>query len=179
MSIARIATLVFVLTATTVLAEPVTTVNDYAWLAGSWEGRVAGFADALAEITFQPPRAGVLTAVMRLTSKGQVIVVELLSMVDTPHGLELRFRHFSPQLAAYEADFKQTMALTSQAGDTGTFTNTVAYQKELPSTQARVTQFIRKSADEFLGHSEIIDDHGKSATIDASYRRVKGGDHDH
>jgi hypothetical protein len=152
-------------------AGPVTTA-DYAWLAGSWEGKVAAFPSATAEVTFQPPNAGLITGVMRLVNDGKIAVVELISLVDTPGGLELRFRHFSPRLEAYEKEFKQTMQLTNHEPGTDTFTNAVPYQKELPSTQPRVTKWIRRSPDEFVGHSDIIGDDGKAAVIESTYRRV-------
>jgi hypothetical protein len=39
------------------------------------------------------------------------------------------------------------------------------------STQPRITQFIRNGPDEFVGRSDIIDDNGKPAVMDATYRR--------
>jgi hypothetical protein len=51
------------------------------------------------------------------------------------------------------------------------FENTTPYDKALMSTQPRITQFIRHGPDEFTGRSNIIDDNGKPAVVEATYRR--------
>src|SRR4051794_6709040 len=81
---------------------------DFAWLAGSWEGKLASLPTAVAEIAFQSPRAGTITGVMRLAEGDKLLVVELIPMGDTPRGIELRFRHFNGALDAFETTFKQT-----------------------------------------------------------------------
>jgi hypothetical protein len=146
------------------------TTSDFAWLAGTWEGHMVGRAGA-ADITFTQPKAGTITGVMRLVDNDKVLVVELLSIVDTPGGTEMRFRHFSPSLDAYEPQFKQSMRLSTHSAERDVFENTTPYDKALTSTQPRVTQFIRHGADEFVGRSDIIDDNGKPAVVEATYRR--------
>jgi hypothetical protein len=144
---------------------------DFAWLAGSWEGRLAKLPDAIAEIVFQPPRAGVLTGVMRLSQGDKLLVIELISLVDTPRGPEMRFRHFSPTLDAYEPTFKQAMLLKSHGAAKDVFENVVAYDKTLMSTQPRVSTWERRGADEMIAHSDIIGDDGKPDVVEVSYRR--------
>jgi Protein of unknown function (DUF1761)/Domain of unknown function (DUF6265) len=149
------------------------TTKDLAWLEGTWEGKVAsGPAGGHAEVTFQKPVAGLVSGVMRLVDQDKILVIELISVFDGPQGMELRFRHFSTALEAYEPTFKQAMRLTSAEGGTFTFENSVPYDKALSSTQPRVTKFIRKSKDEFVGHSDIIGDDGKSGTVEVVYRRT-------
>ena len=126
-----------------------------------------------ADMTFTEPRAGTITGVMRLVDQGKVLVIELLSIVDTPNGPEMRFRHFSPSLDAYESQFKQSMRLSSHSDERDIFENTAAYDAKLMSTQPRMTQFIRHGSDEFVGHSDIIGDDGKPATMETIYRRKK------
>lgn len=63
------------------------------------------------------------------------------------------------------------MRLSSHSASTDVFENTVPYDKAVMSTQPRITQFIRRGADEFVGRSDIIDDSGKPAVIEATYRR--------
>jgi hypothetical protein len=149
------------------------TTADFAWLVGSWEGHMVG-QSGTADLTFNQPKAGTLTGIMRLVDHGKVIVIELLSIIDTPAGPEMRFRHFSPSLDAYEAQFKQSMRLLTHSPDRDVFENTTPYDAKLMSTQPRTTQFIRHGADEFVGHSDIIGDDGKPAVVEAVYRR-KGG----
>jgi hypothetical protein len=147
------------------------TVSDFSWLVGRWTGRLAN-ASAVAEVNFMPPEAGVLTGVMRLVDNGKVLVIELISLQDTPRGVEMRFRHFGTDLTALEPTFKQTMRLTARQPNRDTFENAVPYDKTLMSTQPRVSSWERVSADEFIAHSDIIDDDGKPATIEVRYRRA-------
>jgi len=110
---------------------------------------------------------------MRLVNNGKILVVELISVVDAPQGMELRFRHFSSTLDAYESEFKQTMRI--QPSDKGSFVfeNIVPFDKKLSSTQPRVTRFVRHGDDEFVGHSDTINSEGKPGVIEMTYRRVR------
>jgi hypothetical protein len=114
-----------------------------------------------------------MTGMMRLVQRDTVLVVELISLVQTPSGVEMRFRHFSPTLDAYEREFKQTMRLTSHQPSTDVFENTVAYDAKLMSTQPRRTSLVRHGDDEFVGRSDIIGSDGKPAEIVSTYRRVR------
>jgi hypothetical protein len=148
------------------------TLHDFTWLAGRWKGTVATIPGSVAEVTFSAPMAGLMTGMMRLVKNDTVLVVELISLVDTPRGVELRFRHFSPALDAYEREFRQTMRLTRHEPRADTFENTVAYDAKLMSTQPRRTSFARTSDDEYVGRSNIIGGDGKPAEVVATYRRA-------
>jgi hypothetical protein len=148
------------------------TTADFTWLVGRWEGRMTGGA-GVADVVFAPPAGGLITGMMRLVDRDKVLVVELISLVDTPSGVELRFRHFSSSLEAYEATFRQNLRLTSHAADRDVFENAVGYDKALMSTQPRVATWKRLDADSFVGHSDIIGSDGKPAVVEVSYRRVK------
>ncbi len=149
---------------------PPATTADFAWLAGSWEGHMVG-RPGVVDITFTKPKAGTVTGVMRLVDNDKVLVVELLTIVDAPTGTEMRFRHFSTSLEAYESPFKQSMRLSSHSATTDVFENATPYDKAVMSTQPRITKFIRRGPDEFVGRSDIIDDTGKPAVIEATYGR--------
>ncbi len=153
-------------------ATPLATTHDFRWLVGSWRGHLAGNENAVAEVTFTEPSARLMLGSMHLVERDTVLVVELISMVDSPTGLELRFRHFSPELEAYETQFKQTMRLTSHRPDRDEFENTVPYDKNLMSTQPRTTAYIRTGRDSFIGHSDIIGSDGKPGTVEVQYTRV-------
>jgi hypothetical protein len=147
------------------------TVNDFSWLVGAWEGQMAS-GIGTAYVTYAEPHGGVLTGVMHLVDKdNKILVVELITLVDTPRGVEMRFRHFSPELAAYESDFQQSMLLTSHDATADVFENQVAYSKTLMSTQARVTKFLRQPDGSFIGKSDIIGEKGQPSVIEATYRR--------
>ena len=149
------------------------TTADFAWLAGTWEGNLAGAAGMVAALTFQPPAAGSITGVMRLRQADKLMLVELIAMIDTPRGVELRFRHFTGALEALETTFKQTMLLKSHEATKDTFENLAEFDKALMSTQPRVSSWIRRGPDEMVAHSDIIGGDGKPAVIEVAYRRVK------
>jgi hypothetical protein len=146
------------------------TTADLAWLRGSWEGRLAN-APGTAELTFMAPRAGLIAGVMRLVDGDRILVVELITIVDTPTGPEMRFRHFSSTLEPYEATFRQSMRLTAHTGERDDFENQVPFDARLISTQPRVTSLIRRGADEFVGHTDTLDEHGQAGVVEVTYRR--------
>jgi hypothetical protein len=152
--------------------SPIATTGDFTWLVGRWEGRMTG-GTGVADVVFAPPAGGLITGMMRLVDRDKVLVVELISLVDTPAGVELRFRHFSSSLEAYETTFKQNLRLTTHTADRDVFENTVGYDKALMSTQPRVASWRRIDADSFVGHSDIIGSDGKAAVVEVSYRRVR------
>jgi hypothetical protein len=154
-------------------SSPSVTTADFAWLAGSWEGNLAGAEGMVAALTFQPPAAGTVTGVMRLRQADKLMMVELIAMIDTPRGVELRFRHFTGALDALETTFKQTMLLKTHEATKDTFENLAEFDKALMSTQPRVSSWIRRGPDEMVAHSDIIGGDGKPAVIEVVYRRVK------
>ncbi len=149
----------------------VATTRDFGWLAGRWQGRMKE-GSGVAEVVFGPPAAGVIVGVMRLVDRDTVQVVELISLADTPNGVEMRFRHFSTALMAYEPTFKQAMRLTTHAAEEDVFENQEPYDRTLLSTQPRVTVFRRVDPGTFVGTSNIIGGNGKPAVIEVTYRRV-------
>ena len=151
---------------------PSVTTVQLGWLEGRWEGTLPAMPGARAEMVYQAPSAGVITGLMRLEVGGKLAVIELISLVDTPNGLEMRFRHFDGTLTAYEPTFKQAMRLVSADRTTLRFDNAVAYDSTLMSTQPRITRFIHPAPDSLIGRSEIIGDNGKPATIESVYHRV-------
>jgi hypothetical protein len=85
----------------------------------------------------------------------------------------MRFRHFSPELVAYEKEFKQTMRLVSHDATAATFENAIAYESTLMSTQPRRTAFLRRGDDAYVGKSDIIGADGKPGIVEATYHRVR------
>jgi hypothetical protein len=89
------------------------------------------------------------------------------------HAGEMRFRHFSPTLVAYEREFRQAMRLSRHETGADYFVNTVAFDAALMSTQPRRSAFLRRGDDEYVGRSDIIGADGKPAVVEATYRRVR------
>jgi hypothetical protein len=159
--------------ATDVRGDTSATLRDFGWLIGRWEGTVASLPGSVADVTFAPASAGLMTGMMRLVRDDTVLVVELISLVETPRGIEMRFRHFSSALDAYEREFKQAMRLTKHDPRSDTFENAVAFDAKLMSTQPRRSTFTRTGDDAYVGRSEIIGSDGKPGEVVATYRRVR------
>jgi hypothetical protein len=149
----------------------VATTRDFAWLVGRWQGETAD-KSGIADVTYAPPAAGLITGMMRLVKGQEILVVELISMVDTPNGVEMRFRHFSSSLDAYETTFKQSMRLKTHTQDRDVFENVVPFEKGVMSTQPRVTTLRRLDANTFVGHSDILGDDGRPGVVEVTYHRV-------
>ncbi len=75
-------------------AAPLTT-NDLTWLAGAWEGPLG---EQTLEEYWAPPRAGAMTALVRFSRDEQLQMLEIVSITDTPDGLELRIAQWDPTL---------------------------------------------------------------------------------
>ena len=148
------------------------TVDQFAWLAGTWNGHLVG-TTAITELTFAAPVGGVMVGMMHVVDGGRIVLVELCTLIDTPHGVELRFRHFSPSLDAYEKEFNQVMRLTAQDSMHQHFENGVAFDSTLLSTQPRTATYTRRGPDEFVAHSDILNEHSHPEVIEVTYRRVR------
>jgi hypothetical protein len=154
-----------------VVADASATTTDFAWLVGSWQGTLDSGAGT-PYVTYSEPHAGFMTGVMHLVSpEKKILVVELITLIDTPRGVEMRFRHFSSDLQAYESDFQQAMLLTSHDASRDVFQNQVAYSKALMSTQPRTTTITRQPDGSFVARSDIIGEDGKPSVISGTYRR--------
>lgn len=146
------------------------TVADFGWLEGRWIGHLDG-VDGEAQMNFMPASSGQLAGVMRIIDRGRVVLLELISMVDTPNGIELRFRHFSPALDAYQATFKQTLRLAIHGPDRDVFENLVPFDTALMPTQPRTATYIKRGPHDFVAHSGVLDKQGKPSVIEVTYHR--------
>ena len=160
-------------------ARVAATTADFAWLTGTWRGSFEKSPSLVAELAFQAPRAGTLTGVMRLVDGDKLLVIELISLVDTPRGVEMRFRHFDGELSAMEATYKQAMLLKSHDATKDTFENLFEFDKALISTQPRVSSWTRRGVDEMMAHSDIIGSNGSPSVIEVLYRRTSPRDPRH
>ncbi len=138
------------------------TINDFAWLAGHWKGK---FGQADAEEIHTAPRAGNISTVFRLTRDGKVLVLELCVIADGKDGLELRVRHFGPELDAWEKTDPIVLKLTSYDGRRAVFENFV-------HTRPKRTVITRLSDNEQGVRTEIIGDDGATTIHELTLHRV-------
>jgi Domain of unknown function (DUF6265) len=146
--------------------------RDFAWLAGTWEGHLVGANDILTELTFQPPSEGLMSGVMRLSQGGKPVLLELISVMDGPGGVELRFRHFDGALAAMESTFRQVMVLKTSTDSSDTFENAVAFDRTLVSTQPRISSWTRRGPNDMVARSDLLGADAKPGKIEVVYHRM-------
>ena len=80
-------------------ARPAATLKDVAWLEGKWTGPGLG---GQAEDLWSSPAAGAMPGIFRLVKDGKVVFYELMTMVEVEGSLELRLKHFHPDLKGWE-----------------------------------------------------------------------------
>ena len=80
-------------------ARPPATLDDIAWLAGSWSGEALGGAF---EEVWNPPSAGSMVGMFKLLRDGKVSFYELMLFVEEKGSLSFKVRHFNPDFTAWE-----------------------------------------------------------------------------
>jgi len=83
---------------------PAATLDDAAWLVGSWTG--TAFGQEFEEV-WSPPSAGSMVGTFKLMNAGEVSFYELLLLSVDDGTLSLKVKHFNPDFSAWEdkADF--------------------------------------------------------------------------
>lgn len=97
-------------------------IEDFAWISGHWGMDKDG--DTLEEI-WSEPKGGSLMGVFRwMKADGSVRLFEMLSIVVEDDGVYFRFRHFGPDLTAWEDKTSPlSFKLTRMTGDLAVFEN--------------------------------------------------------
>jgi len=81
-------------------ADPGTaTVDDLAWLAGSWSGEAFG---GTFEETWNPPSGGTMVGLFKLMRDGRPEMYELMRIADVDGRVVLEVKHFSADFTAWE-----------------------------------------------------------------------------
>jgi len=80
-------------------ARPAATIDDAAWLVGSWTGTAFG---GRFEETWNPPSAGTMVGFFKLLGDDGVAFYELLLLSVEDGTLTLKVKHFNPDFSAWE-----------------------------------------------------------------------------
>ena len=101
-----------------------TTIDDFTWLVGHWQGTVDndGTQDPV-ELAFSTPGAGAMCGFFRWLHDGAVMVYEFIELVPNANGaLEMRLKHFKTGLIGWEEkDVYITFELISVEDQTARF----------------------------------------------------------
>lgn len=146
-----------------------TTLADFAWLAGRWEGKL-GFPGSdkqmTAEQEWMAPKNGTMQGFFRLTDNEKTIVIELFTIRETGSGIVFYFRHFSPELKPLEETEAFHLNLTKSDGNVFRFDNPVV-------NQLKDAILTHNADDSYISHGDITGAEGKPAVIEVTYHRAK------
>lgn len=140
-----------------------TTLADFAWLEGKWRG---DWGPRVAEQVWMAPRAGVMEGLFRVAEGDKTLVVELVSLVEQPDGIEFHLRHFTPSLAPWEASAPAVLNLTAVDAKKAVFENPA-------NGEPKRVIFRRLDADTYVSHSEIVPEKGEPEVVEIIYHRKK------
>jgi hypothetical protein len=142
-------------------AQAQTKVSDFAWLAGRWTGSIPA---GKVEESWSGPESGLMMGMFRLYTPESTLVLEYMSIRQTASGVEMRVRHFTPELKVLEEDEAITLRYAGLTGDMYFFENPV---NGVPKTMT-----IRRDGENRLfGRSEIVRDDGSKSVIEVALRR--------
>jgi hypothetical protein len=139
------------------------TLSDFAWLEGKWQG---AWGPRVAEEVWTAPKAGQMLGLFRVIENDKTLVIELFSLFETPDGVALRFRHFTPALVPWEQSGLTTMKLAEFGAKSAVFENSA-------SGQPKRAAFTRIDPDTYVSKSEIMPAHGSSHSTEITYHRQK------
>lgn len=146
-----------------------TTLADFAWLAGRWEGKLSfpgSDKQLTAEQEWMAPKNGTMQGFFRLTDNEKTIVIELFTIREAAGGIVFYFRHFSPELKPLEETEAYHLNLTKSDGSVFRFDNPVV-------NQLKDAILTHKADDSYISHGDITGADGKPAVIEVTYHRVK------
>ncbi len=75
------------------------TVEDAAWIAGSWKGDALG---GVAEETWSAPSGGTMLGMFKLTKDGETVFSEIMSIVPMENSIAMVLKHFNADMTGWE-----------------------------------------------------------------------------
>lgn len=138
------------------------TLSDFAWLQGKWQG---DWGPRMTEQVWTDSRAGEMAAIFRVTENDKTLVLELYSLVETPDGIELRLRHFTPSLVPWEP--KVTVLKLVSVNASG-----MAFENSSGGQPSR-NNFMRIDADTYLFRTEIVSPGESKQVTEIRFHRSK------
>jgi Domain of unknown function (DUF6265) len=144
---------------------PKTTLADFAWLAGRWQG---AWGPRVAQQIWTAPQAGVMLGTFQLTEGDKTLVLELFTMVEETDGIKLYIRHFTPSLVAWEKTGPTTLRLQTNDAKSIVFVNAV-------DGQPKQSVMTHVDPDTYTSRSEIVPEKGDSQITEITYHRATDG----
>lgn len=136
-------------------------LDDLGWLAGRWVGK---WGPRTAEQIWTPPQAGQMVGTFRLFEDSHTLLVELYTLDQKPGGVELRFRHFTPDLVPWEKSVATQLSLQISDSKKWVFLNATG-------GQPKRSIIIRVDPDTYTLRSEISGGEGPMRVVDITFHR--------
>jgi hypothetical protein len=145
-------------------SAPKSAIANFAWLEGRWQGQ---WGPRVAEQVWLGPKAGEIVGLFRLVENEKTLVLELFTLVEKDGGVNLYFRHFTPDLLPWE---KSDATVLLHLGDFDA--NKFDFENPLNGMPKR-SILTRLDADTYVARSEIVPENGESQVIEITYHRQK------
>jgi hypothetical protein len=102
----------------------------------------------------------------QVAESDKTLVIELFTLSETPDGVELRIRHFTPYLVPWEKDVPAVLNLTSADAKLAVFEN--------PSNgEPKMQTFRRLDADSYVSRSEVTLQEGDPQIAEIKFKRTR------
>ena len=141
----------------------VASVQDLAFMAGHWTGQVD---TAQIEQTCAAPDHGFMMCMFRLAEQGKTELLELYALQEKDGTVEMRVRHFTPELGEERMPAPFSYRVTSISP------TQVVLENPAGSYPKRAT-IERSGPDEMVVRTELVDAAGKSSFLVAHWTRVR------
>ncbi len=136
---------------------------DLAWLQGQWNGT---WGQRTATQVWSAPRAGMMLGTLQIVDGTKTLVIELVTVVQMPTGVQYRLLRFTPSLVPWDQSGPATLSLASDDPKRFVFQN----QADSEPQQIVLT---RLDADSYVDSSEIAHKTGDALTWDITFHRQK------
>ena len=138
-------------------------LTDLSWLVGRWQG---AWGPRSAQQVWTAPKAGVMMGTFQLEENDKTLVLEVFAVVDSPDGIKIHLRHFTPSLVSWEKTAPTVLELSSVDSKSVVFENHV-------DGQPKRTTLTRVDPDTYTVRSEIIPEKGDPQVTEITYHRLK------
>jgi Domain of unknown function (DUF6265) len=134
---------------------------ELAWLAGRWRG---SWGPRMAEQIWTSPEAGLMLGDFRVTEDNKTLLIELFTLTQKSDGVELRFRHFTPELVPWEKSGPTLLRLQSSDAKQFVFVNRT-------NGQPKRSIFTQVDPDTYTLRSEIVPVNGPMEVVEITFHR--------
>lgn len=139
------------------------TLSDFGWLEGRWRGE---WGPRTAEQVWTAPQAGLMLGTFRLFEGNKTLLIEVYTLDQKADDIELRLRHFTPDLSPWEKSDATVLRLASFDATHFVFANPTSGEPQ------RAT-FTRINLDTYTLRFEIAPASGETQQVEITYRRQK------